>query len=206
MRAAESVTMAPFSRSDLTAGLRELAAELRRNGVKAHLYIVGAAAMSLAFDGRRVTPDIDTLILDGQGPLIDAAHRIARRRGWPPSWLYEQAVLAIPKKPDHRARPVYGDANLVVTSASAVHLLAMKVRAGRIKDMDDITFLVGHLGLRSAGEVLDLHDRVFPGRSLSERAFVNVRGHLAGLWPTDRSLDGRDACGDLPGKPGGPSP
>ena len=64
----------------------------------------------------------------------------------PPSWLYEQAVLAIPKKPDHRARPVYGDANLVVTSASAVHLLAMKVRAGRIKDMDDITFPCRALG------------------------------------------------------------
>ena len=179
--------MDPFSRPELTKALDELSKELRSKGVKAHLYIIGGAAISLAYDARRVTMDIDTLILDGHGPVMDAAHTVARRRGWPTTWLNEQASSAIPLAKDRRARPVYGDANLVVTSASAEFLLAMKVRAGRASDMPDITFLVQHLGLSSIGEVLALHNTVFPGRPLRERALSNVKKHLSGLWPEGRS-------------------
>ena len=49
-----------------------------------------------------------------------------------------------------------------MTAASAEHMLAMKVRAGRIKDYDDIVFLVGRLRIRTAKEVFDQHDEVFP--------------------------------------------
>ncbi len=194
-------SMDPLSRPELKEALRELSRELRLMGVKAHLYIVGGAAISLAFDARRVTMDIDALILDGHGPVTDAARRIGRRRGWPTSWLNEQAVSAMPHEKDRRARTVYGDEGLVVTSASAEYLLAMKVRAGRAADMTDISFLVRHLGLRSAKEVFDLHDRVFPKRPLSERAFKNVRQHLAGFWPTDRSLCDRNTGGGVPEDP-----
>ncbi len=179
--------MVPFSRPELTQALQELSMELRSKGVKAHLYIIGGAAISLAFDARRVTTDIDMLILDGPEPVMDAAQRIARRRGWPTSWLNEQASSAIPQERDRRVRPVYGDGNLVVTSASAEYLLAMKVRAGRASDMPAITFLVQHLDLNSIGEVLDLHDTVFPGRPVQERALRNVKQHLSGLWPEGRS-------------------
>ena len=134
--------MEPFSADSLEAAFRELSRELRWRRVHAHIYVIGGAAMALGFDGRRQTMDVDALIKEGHGPVVEAVRRIGRRRGWPETWLNEEAVPSMPRGRDGRARTVYGDRHLVVTSASAEHLLAMKVRAARPKDQEDIAFLV----------------------------------------------------------------
>ena len=137
---------------------RELSQELARRQAQAHVYVIGGDAMALGFDSRRLTFDIEALIREGHGPVTDAVRTIGRRRGWLETWLNEEAVSAIPRGTDGRAQTVYGDRNLIVTAASAEHMLAMKVRAGRIKDYDDILFLVDTLAFHSADEVFDLHD------------------------------------------------
>lgn len=180
--------MDALSADDMRAALAELSDELRRNRVKARLYLVGGAAITMAFRDSRQTYDLDALILEGHGPVIEAARRVAKRRGWPETWLNEGAVPYVGKLPDRKARTVFGTANLIVTAASAEFLLAMKVRAGRAVDLDDIAMLAGELGLRSAREVFDLHDQVFPALPLSPRADQSVRQFLATLWPGDRSL------------------
>ncbi len=181
--------MALFSRTELIEALQELSRELRFKGVRAHIYVIGAAAISLCFDARRTTMDVDALILEGHGPIVDAVRRIARKRGWPESWLNEQAVSAIPKTRDGLARTAYSDANLVVTSASTKHLLAIKIRAGRKKDLGDITLLVNHLGLRSIEEVVAVHDQVFPGDPLIGGLKPRVEQHLASLWLANGALE-----------------
>lgn len=49
-------------------------------------------------------------------------------------------------------------------------LLAMKVLAARRRDADDINYLVKHLGLSSAAEVLQICASVFPEEPVPERA------------------------------------
>ena len=132
--------------------------------------------------------DVDNLIKSGHRPVVEVARRIARRRGWPETWLNEEAVAAMPRGRDGRARTVYGDRNLVVTAASAEHLLAMKVRVAGAKDQEDIAFLAERLGLSSAREVFDLHDEVFPHDPPERRSFEDACKILGELWPQDRSL------------------
>ena len=187
--------MEPFSASDLRGAFQDLSQELARHKVQAHVYVIGGAAMALGFDSRRVTHDVDALIREGHGPVTEAVQSIGRRRGWSETWLNEQAASAIPRGTDGRARTVYGDRNLIVTAASAEHLLAMKVRAGRIKDYDDIVFLTDSLGFHSAKEVLDLHDEVFPQDPPPRESYVNVCKVLRKAWPNDRSLEGKDRYG-----------
>lgn len=197
--------MEPFSADSLEAAFRELSRELRWRRVHAHIYVIGGAAMALGFDGRRQTMDVDALIKEGHGPVVEAVRRIGRRRGWPETWLNEEAVPSMPRGRDGRARTVYGDRHLVVTSASAEHLLAMKVRAARPKDQEDIAFLVRRLGLASGREVLDLHDEVFPHDPPKRRSLERARKILQVLWPDDRSLerDDRYGYGLTPGTGGG---
>ncbi|MDE0264758.1 MAG: hypothetical protein OXJ37_20315 [Bryobacterales bacterium] len=174
---------------------QQLSEELARRKVKAHIYNVGGAVMALGFDSRRLTHAVDALIREGHGPVTDAVLSVARHRGWSDSWLNEQAASAMPRGSDTRARTVFGDGNLVVTAASAEHLLAMKVRAGRIKDYDDIALLIDCLRLRSAKEVFDQHDEVFPGSPPPMDSFKNVCELLRKAWPEDRSLEGEDRYG-----------
>lgn len=101
----------------------------------------------------------------------------------------------MPRGRDGRARTVYGDRHLVVTAASAEHLLAMKVRAARLKDREVILFLARLLGLSSAREVFDLHDEVFPDDPPRRRNLADARQILRMLWPSDSSMDHDDRYG-----------
>ena len=177
--------MEPLSGEEIADALQELSDELKRARVKAHLYLVGRAAIAMTFRDSRRTYDLDVLITEGHGAVIDATRRIATRRGWPETWLNQQAASSIPKLPDRRAATVFGSSNLVVPGASAEHLLAMKVRAGRQIDLPDIALLADSLGLREAQAVFAVHDRVFPGDPIPARSLHQVKRFLATLWPRD---------------------
>ena len=195
--------MEPFSVDSLEAAFRELSEELRFRRARAHIYIIGGAAIALGFDNRRLTVDIDAVVEAGHGHLMEAVSKIAYRHRWPSTWLNEQAVMAVPRRTDHLAQTVYADRNLTVTGASAKHLLAMKVRAGRPKDAGDIAFLAERLGLHEARQVWDLHDQVFPDAPPRRTNFQNAAGILARLWPADRSMDGDNRYGHLEGRNAG---
>ena len=187
--------MAPLSAGDLHAAFAQLSEELARRRATAHIYIVGGAAMALGFDSRRLTHDVDALIREGHGHVTDAVRTIGRSRGWSDTWLNAQAAQAIPWGGDGRARTAFGDSHLVVTAASAEHMLAMKVRAGRIKDYDDIVFLIGRLRFRSAKEVFDQHDEVFPRNPPPPDSFKTVCQLLQKIWPDDHSLEEENRYG-----------
>jgi len=51
-----------MNRDEIIAALTELAAELQRRGTSADMYIVGGAAIALAFDERRATRDIGAVL------------------------------------------------------------------------------------------------------------------------------------------------
>ena len=126
--------------------------------------------MSLAFDRRRTTHDVDARIDAGHGALAEAVQEIARERGIPGTWLNEQATANIPRAADLRARTVYDSPYLTITGASAEHILAMKLEAARASDEEDIRTLVRHLEIRSVEEALDLHSRLFPQSTRQTRA------------------------------------
>ena len=134
--------------------------------------------MSLAFDRSRTTHDVDARIDTGHGALTEVVQEIARERGLPGTWLNEQATANIPRAPDTRARTVYDSPYLAITGASAEHILAMKLEAGRATDEDDIRTLIGHLGIRSAEEALTLHARLFPESTRQTRAEQLLRRML----------------------------
>jgi len=86
-----------MNRSDLREALNELAERLDLQHISARVYIVGGAAMVLAYDADRATRDIDAVILDHHGPVIAAVREIGRDRGWPSSWLNEQGSAYVPR-------------------------------------------------------------------------------------------------------------
>ena len=159
-----------LDREALIELLDELARRLERRKVRAQVYLIGGAAMSLAFDRSRTTHDVDARIDSGHGALIEAVRAIARERGLPGTWLNEEATANIPKSPNTRARTVYESEYLTITGASAEHILAMKLEAGRATDVDDIALLIGRLGISTAEEALAIHGRLFPDSTRRGRA------------------------------------
>ncbi len=159
-----------MDRSQLVELLDELAGELQRRRVSVRVYIVGGAAMALAYHAERSTRDIDGLILDHHTVVADVVREIGRRRGLPGSWLNEQAAAYVPQGPDHRQVAVYDHSNLRVMAASPERLLAMKARAARTTDTEDIRVLCGLVGVSTVDEVAGVVEEFFPSEPLGERS------------------------------------
>ena len=115
-----------MNRLELLEALGAVAERLRLQGATARVYIVGGAAMALAYDGDRVTRDIDALILEGRGPLTEAVRAVAHKRGLPDSWLNEQASSYLPADDDRRSTVVFDHPTLRVVAAAPERVLAMK--------------------------------------------------------------------------------
>lgn len=163
--------------------LGALADRLKTRGVRASVYVIGGAAMSLVFDARRATRDIDAVVLEGHGPLMEEVQRLGRERGLPGSWLNEQAAMYVSRRRDDHKAVVFDHPNLVVAAASPEHLLAMKLQAARATDAGDIRLLLGVLGIDSVVGASDVLDVVFPGTTVSDRARLLVEDVLGSAPP-----------------------
>ena len=151
--------------------LEELSEELCLQGVRVQIYIVGGAAMSLTFSRDRTTDDVDGRIEKGQHfRLTDAVRTVGRRHGMADTWLNDQTAEVMPRAADTRARLLYESPYLVVTGASAEHLLAMKLAAAREGDREDIAVLCKHLGLKDPEEAIEIYRELFPGEHVKSAA------------------------------------
>jgi len=158
-----------LDRKAIEDAFRRLGDRLARRGVVADLYVFGGAAMALAYDARRATRDIDA-VFQPHGVVLEEARAVATELGLPQWWLNEQASVYVAPGGDEAAPRVFDHPGLRVSAASPEHLLAMKVLAARRRDAEDIRFLVKHLRLSSAEEVLALCAEIFADEEVPARA------------------------------------
>lgn len=169
-----------LDRAGILAAFALLDARLSRRDIHADVYVVGGAAMALAWDARRSTRDVDALFeTDRHGAFLEEVRAVAEELGLPRSWLNEQATMYAPADYRAQAGTVYDGTHLRVMSASARIVLAMKVAALRPSDIDDILTLVDRLELHTADQAVALHAEVFPHDPLPERKLVALEAVLA---------------------------
>lgn len=177
-----------LDRNAILDALEALSERMRKKRLRAHIYIVGGAAMSLTHRRSHATFDVDALIVDETGSVVEAAREVAVERGLPRDWLNDNVrqLAVMPPAPDRRASTIFDSPHLVVTGASARHMLAMKVHAARDKDLGDITTLVRELGVATMAEVREIHKAVFPHADLPERSARRVSELLKRLGDAGR--------------------
>jgi predicted nucleotidyltransferase len=158
-----------LDRADIEQAFRRLGERLARRGLVADVYVIGGAALAMAYDSRRATRDIDA-VFEPHGAVIEEAWAVADELGLPRWWLNDQASVYVARGGDSLAPRVFEHPGLRVSAASPEHLLAMKVLAARRRDVEDITFLVGLLGLTTVEQVLAVCAEVFPEEPVPDRA------------------------------------
>jgi hypothetical protein len=153
---------------DVLALLAELSDRLLAGGVHAQLFVVGGAAMALAYDQGRFTRDVDALFVPAPA-VREAAEAIGAAHGLEPDWLNDAAKGFLPGQDEHPAT-VFESESLLVQVASPEYLLAMKLHASRDEhDLDDAATLFERLGYTTAQQGLDLLTNTYPADLLLPR-------------------------------------
>ena len=90
-------------------------------------------------------------------------------------WLNEQASIYISGKDDPGKRRVFDHSGLPVSAASPPHIFAMKALAARTRDVDDLRVLADIIGVKSAGEALQICADFYPDEPLLQRSAAVVQ-------------------------------
>jgi hypothetical protein len=159
-------------REEIIAALTALGGRLSEQGIEGEVYVVGGAAIAIAFDARRATRDVDA-VFEPKQQVYAAADEIGARLGLPPGWLND-GVKGFLAGRDEQAATALEVPGLRVLVASPRILLAMKVLAHRIgEDDEDVRLLARELGLLDADAVLAVAEEVYGDRlDAAARFFV----------------------------------
>lgn len=172
-----------LDRSEITRLLFSLSERLNRLGLLAELYVVGGAAIALAYDVRRTTCDIDA-VFEPKSIIYKAAAEIAKEYGLEVDWLNDAVKGFLPAN----ANLIFEAPGIRVLTASPEYLLAMKVAAARVgRDSDDIKFLAAFLGIRDAAGVLKVVEQVWGGNG---RLLPKARFLVEEIMSEQESNDG----------------
>jgi hypothetical protein len=170
-----------MDRDEIEGALRELAEELDGRGVVARIFLVGGAAMVLAYESRFSTDDVDASGYPTED-VVAVAAEVAERRGLQPGWLDDSVKVYLPVASEPEWRPVFKVGSVEVVVADERTLLAMKMRASRgRRDEADIQFLVDKCRITSVDDALELYEEYFPEDELPPRAIPMLRHALDGL-------------------------
>lgn len=156
-----------LSREEIVNALQKISDELGRRSVKGELCLFGGSVMVLAFAARVSTKDVDAIFQPSR-EIREAARHVGEECGLPEYWLNDAAKGFVSASHETVAGNLPQFPNLRLTMPTAEYLLAMKCLASRIgsveneaDDINDIIFLVRHLGLKRADEVMDLVARYY---------------------------------------------
>jgi hypothetical protein len=154
--------------------LTELGGNLDADGEHADLFVVGGAAIALAYSPRRTTRDLDA-VFEPKSLVYSAARDVGRRHGLPDDWLNDAVKGFLPGS-DPNATTLFESAGISVRVASPRYLFAMKAAAARIdRDADDLQFLYRICGFQSIDEALDCVSEHYPPHLLAPKTEFLLR-------------------------------
>jgi len=164
--------------------LAELGERLAGRGIEGEIYVVGGAAMMLAYDRTRLTRDIDAVGVPQEEIDSEVRAMAKDHKDLGPDWLNARVLPMLPRGVDSGRLQVLGGPGLTVNVASPKWLLAMKARAARGRsDLDDVWVLCQVLGLRTTAEVWRICDEVWGEDMIREDVLDLVTSdlHVRGL-------------------------
>jgi hypothetical protein len=171
-----------LTREAILRALGSLSEELGKQNVTGEICLFGGTVMVLAFTARLSTKDVDALFQPT--PLIrELARRIGEEQQLPANWLNDGVKGYISSRHATTAGNLPQFSHLRMTMPVPEYLLAMKCMAARLggttgetSDVPDIVFLIRHLQLKSARDVLNIVGEYYPANRIPVKTQYLVEG------------------------------
>ena len=156
-----------LDRAGILRAFERLDRRLEQLRLRAVVHLAGSAPLLLDGSRERLTKDVDALRIEHAGrreEFAAAVRETAKEMGIGHDWLNLNVSLVpgMPPRPDGGERTAYKGKCLTAIAPSDRQLLAMKFRAHRRQDWDDMRILARRVGAGTFEQVRDIHDKCFP--------------------------------------------
>jgi hypothetical protein len=142
-----------LTKEQILQAFEALDQDLAQHQIRGEVCLVGGAVMTLVYDARPATKDVDAWFAPTR-ELRDAAARVSRQLNLPLDWLNDAAKGFLSEQASFVSWRSLS--NLEIRVADARTMLAMKCLAARTdQDAADIRVLAAELGLISASAIMD---------------------------------------------------
>ncbi|MBM3833739.1 MAG: hypothetical protein FJ403_10795 [Verrucomicrobia bacterium] len=171
-----------LTREAILRALASLSDQLGKQGVIGEICLFGGTVMVLAFNARLSTKDVDALFQPAT-LLREIARPIAAEQQLPVDWLNDGLKGYVSSRHEITVENLPQFSNLPLAMPVPEYLLAMKCIAARLggtsgepSDVPDILFLIRHLRLQTARDVLDLVAQYYPASRISVKTQHLIEG------------------------------
>jgi predicted nucleotidyltransferase len=180
----------PLNRQMLEKAFEMVGKRLADKKVLGEIAVYGGTAVMLQLEYREQTADVDCVVVEGHGAVMDAVRSVGRELNIGDSWLNENVSVYTSTKQTSQDLLPYGAYPkssrpwLNVTMAKPEYLLAMKVEALRrstVRDLSDVKMLASRLGLKSSEEIFRAHSLYFGPEHINLTIKQAVAGVAAAL-------------------------
>jgi hypothetical protein len=168
-----------LDRATIESLISELGERCAAKDIHVELFLVGGAAMALAYNRRRTTRDIDA-IFEPKTLVYQEARRLADDRGLPPDWLNDGVKGLLPDRPDTGEQVTFSSNGISVAVASPEYLFAMKAAAARQEaDSEDLLALAAILHIASRSQARAMVERFYDPSRLSAKSHFFIESLFA---------------------------
>lgn len=148
---------------------KDLNEELKLNDISGEICVVGGAAMTLAFNARIATHDVDA-VFDPKMDIQISAIDVGKRHGLGVDWLNDAVSIFMPDIKPKSKKTIMKLSNLTIWAPDAAYILAMKSLSARPTDIRDIKFLIAELELANAKQVFEVIKYYYPKGKITAKS------------------------------------
>lgn len=171
-----------LTREDIWNGLEKISEIISKEGGYVELAVYGGSAVSLSFDERRVTRDVDITVANGGEVLKKASKQVAEDLGWPEDWLNDGVKGFVSGTPELNEAGLFTDKEgndiLRVFTPTPEYLLAMKRMSMRIgiegNDVEDIKRILTLIEFDNSDQILDIIEGFYQTRLISSSTYFGT--------------------------------
>lgn len=172
-----------LSKEDILRGLSKIDEMAKKEKIIIELSIYGGAALSLSFDLRDSTRDVDAVVKGSPDFLRKSSQQVALDENWPMDWLND-GVKGFTSENEQmnlmeKFNPTNGEGGLRVQVPSVEYIFAMKCMAMRTEDeshdISDIKSLVKIIGLKNYNEAIHVIEDFYPKKDIPQKTLYGIQ-------------------------------
>jgi hypothetical protein len=167
-----------FDRPTIERLIAELGSRCAARGLTVEMFLVGGAAMALAYSRERVTRDLDA-VFEPKMAVYEEARHLADEHGLPADWLNDAVKGFMPDREDDGEQVCFSSVGISVAVASPSYLFAMKAVSARPEDDgDDLLALARILRITDAEQAFAVLERFYRPQRLPAKTSLFVESLL----------------------------